>query len=105
MSELNTPAGVSRSGSQFELEAQKAALAIVLIRFLDLTGGADGMSPGRGDSMEVRAMALNALNRAGFAYGKAENELPGLEEPMMERPTGRLRAVAHVPANMAPNRT
>jgi hypothetical protein len=50
------------------LVEQKDFLAMALIRFLDLSGGIDGASCGRGDPRIVRGLAVSALNKAGIAY-------------------------------------
>jgi hypothetical protein len=82
MSNLNTTLAT--------LAEQKDFLAIALIRFLDLTGGADGMSPGRGDPQLVRGLAVAALDKAGIAYGKSKVPLPGLDDAEYERQKGTL---------------
>ena len=84
MSNLNTTLAT--------LAEQKDFLAIALIRFLDLCGGADGTECGRGDPRVVRGLAVAALDKAGIAYGKSKVPLPGLDDAEHERQKGTLHA-------------
>jgi hypothetical protein len=68
---------------------QAAALAAALMDYIDMTGGADGMSTGSGkDPRIVRAAAVVALKLAGFTYGPADGS-PGSDSEY-ERQRGTL---------------
>lgn len=57
--------------STLSIEEQRDKLALALIRFIDMTGGIDGMSTGSQDDPRfVRLLALGALEDAGMPYSK-----------------------------------
>lgn len=57
--------------SPLTLEEQRDKLCLALIRFLDMTGGIDGMGTGTQDDPRfVRILALGALEDAGMSYSQ-----------------------------------